>query len=312
MRTTSVRIVFASVSSLVLCGAAAQAIAARPSRAPELITAQPSAAWRIALTTNREGDSEIYSMNADGSHVRRLTHSPKFDFPGPWSPDGRRMLFYSQRSGADVWVMNADGTRQRNLTRNPAADGGGSWSPDGRRIVFDTDRDGNGEIYAMNADGSGQRHLASSPSTNESRPGWSPDGRSIAFVTDRDGNAEIYAMNADGSNPRNLTRSPGNDGGISGAGGWFVWSPEGRYIAFPSTRDTRDEDNSELYVMNADGSRVRRVTRAPGVERLLSWSPDGRKLAFTRDTSKPRWAFFVMNVDGSGVRKVDWTLPRGG
>src|SRR5215210_8795179 len=70
--------------------------------------AERGATWKIALTTNREGDSEIYSMNADGTGVRRLTHSPKFDGAGPWSPDGRKMLFYSQRKGADVWVMNAD------------------------------------------------------------------------------------------------------------------------------------------------------------------------------------------------------------
>ena len=77
------------------------------------------APWRIALTSNREGDSEIYSMNADGTGVRRLTRSPKFDGPGPLSPDGRKMLFYSQRSPkGDVWVMNADGSRPRNLTRN--------------------------------------------------------------------------------------------------------------------------------------------------------------------------------------------------
>src|SRR6059036_3080944 len=70
--------------------------------------AHGAATWKIALTSNREGDSEIYSMNADGTGVRRLTHSPKYDGAGPWSPDGRKLLFYSQRlSGGGVWVMNA-------------------------------------------------------------------------------------------------------------------------------------------------------------------------------------------------------------
>jgi Tol biopolymer transport system component len=265
--------------------------------------------WRIALTSNREGDSEIYSMYADGTDVRRLTRSPKFDAPGPLSPDGRKMLFYSQRSPkGDVWVMNADGRRPRNLTRNAAHDGGGTWSPDGRRIAFDTDRDGNGELYVMNADGSAQRNLSPSPSSHEWAGGWTPDGQTFLFGTDRDGNWEIYGMNADGSNPRNLTRHPGNDAGLPGGSG-LVLSPAGDKIVFSSTRDTRDKDNPELYVMNVDGSGLRRLTRAPGAEFAFSWSPDGRKLAYARWPVTPRWAFFVMNADGSSVRKVNWALP---
>src|SRR4029077_20468146 len=99
----------------------------------------------------------------------------------------------------------------------------------------------------------------------------------ILFVTNRDGNWEIYAMNADGSDPRNLTRDPGNDGGLGGTAG-ATWSPDGRKIAFTSTRDSHDDDNPDLYVMNPDGSGIRKVTHTSGVEYLLSWSPDSRKI----------------------------------
>jgi TolB protein len=269
-------------------------------------TASGAAKWKIALTSNREGDSEIYSMYADGTGVRRLTHSPGFDGAGPWSPDGRKMLFYRNTGG--VWVMNADGSGKRNLTPNQGFNAAGGWSPDGRRIVFTTNRDGNDEIYVMNADGSGQRNLLLSPSSHEFAGGWSPDGRTILFTTDRDRNWEIYAMNADGTEARNLSRHPG----IDGHGGGFLWSPDGQKIVFSSTRDTRDADHPELYVMNADGSDVRRLTRTPGVEFPMSWSPDGRKLAFGRFPLKPRWAFFVMNVDGTDVHQVNWALPRKG
>ena len=61
--------------------------------------------------------------------------------------------------------------------------------------------------------------------------------------------------------------------------------------------------------MNADGSGQRRLTRTPGEEWAFSWSPDGRQLAFARFPVKPRWAFFVMNADGTGMRKVNWSLP---
>jgi TolB protein len=295
---TTVRIVGAAALALLLSAFVAQAIEARVPKEP----------WRIALTSNREGDSEIYAMNADGSHVRRLTRTPGFDGAGPFSPDARKLLYYRNKGG--VWVMNADGTGKRNLTPNRGYNSPGSWSPDGRKILFTSNRDGNNEVYVMNADGSGQRTLATNPSSQEWAGSWSPDGRTIYFSTDRDGNWEIYAMDADGSNPRNLTRSPRNDAGLPGLAGMSL-SPDGHRIAFASTRDTRDQDNPDLYVMNTDGSGVRRLTRWPGAEGVGSWSPDGRKLVFGRYPVKPRWAFFVMNADGSGVRKVDWALPKG-
>jgi Tol biopolymer transport system component len=246
-------------------------------------------------------------MNADGTGARRLTHSPKFDGAGPWSPDGRKMLFYSQRTGGEVWVMNADGSGQRNLSRNRAYDSPGAWSPDGRKILFTTNRDGNAEVYVMNADGSGQRDLVPSPSSDETAIGWASGASTVLFATNRDHNWEIYAADADGSNPRNLTKSPGNDGAIGGSNS--LVSPDGTKVLFASARDTHDEDNAELYVMNVDGSGLQRITRTAGTEYPLSWSPDGRKIAFGRYPSTPRWAFYVMNADGSGVHKVNWALP---
>jgi len=284
------------LASLALLTAAVGSIAAAPATGP----------WRIALTTDRQGDSDIYAMDADGTHVRKLTRTPGYDGFGPFSPDGRKLLFYRNQGG--VWVMNANGSGKRDLTPGPAHNSPGGWSQDGRRIVFSSNRDGNGEIYVMNADGSRQRKLAPSPSSNEDTPVWSPNGATIAFVTDRDGNPEVYAMDADGGNARNLTRGPRNDGGVPGGRG-LLWSPDSRRIVFASTRDTHDEDNPELYVVNADGSGLRRLTRLPGLEIPLSWSPDGRRIAVSRSPSKPRWAFWTMNPDGGGMRKVTWMLP---
>ena len=283
------------LASLALLTAAVGTIAAAPAKAP----------WRIALSTNRQdGDTEIYAMDADGTHVRRLTRTSGFDGFGQFSPDGRKLVYYRNQGG--VWVMNADGTGKRNLTTVSAHSSPGGWSPDSRQIDFSTNRDGNGELYVMNANGSGQRNLLPSPSSQEFAGPWSPDGRTILFVSDRDRNWELYAVDADGTNSRNLTRSPG----IDGRSGGMLWSPDSRRIVYSSTRDTRDDDNPELYVMNADGSGVRRLTHLPGEERLLSWSSDGRRIAFDPESGKPRWAFWVMNVDGGGMRKVTWALPR--
>jgi Tol biopolymer transport system component len=282
------------LASLALLTAAVGTITAAPAKAP----------WRIALTTDRQGDSEIYAMDADGTHVRRLTRTPGFDGFGTFSPDGRKLVYYRNQGG--VWVMNSDGTGKRNLTPATAHSSPGGWSPDSRRIVFATNRDGNGEVYVMKADGSGQRILLSSPSSEEFAGPWSPDGKTVLFVSDRDRDWEIYSADANGKNQRNLTRSPG----IDGRSGGMLWSPDSGRIVFSSTRDTRDEDNPELYIMDADGTGVRRLTHLPGEERLLSWSPDGRKIAFGRYPAKPRWAFWVMNVDGGGTRKVTWALPK--
>ena len=284
------KLVVLSLAGLALLAGAAGSTAASPAKAQ----------WKLLLTTNRQGDSELYAMNADGTGARRLTRTPGFDGFASWSPDGRRILYHSQdRRAGKIGgvVMNADGSRKRWVSAN------GSWSPDGRRIVFSTKRDGNDEIYVMKSDGSDQRLVVAIPGSNEFSPEWSPDGRTIAFNTDRDGNREIYAMDTDGRNQRNLTKHPLRDGEY---GDRFRWSPDGSKIAFTTNRD----GNIELYVMNADGSGQRRLTQTPQFESLLGWSPDGRKIAFQRYPEEPRWAFFVMNADGTGVRKIDWALPK--
>src|SRR5687767_10544350 len=122
-----------------------------------------------------------------------------------WSPDSRRLAFYSERGGdADIYVMDADGRAVRRLTSDKADEGYPSWSSDGRTITFDSDRAGNFEIFAMNADGSNVRRLTNHPARDVSAA-WAPDGSAIAFMSDRDGGFDVYLMDADGSNQRRAT-----------------------------------------------------------------------------------------------------------
>jgi Tol biopolymer transport system component/CubicO group peptidase (beta-lactamase class C family) len=236
---------------------------------------------RIAFTSVRDDNAEVYVMNADGSGQRRLTRDPAHDSVRAWSPDGRKIAFVRQRArGSDVYLVNPDGSGQRRLTRNAEPSYDVVWSPDGRKIAFLSRRDDNSEIYVMNADGSALRNLTRDPA-GDSTFAWSPDGRKIAFMSKRDGTWDVHLMNVDGSGLRNLTRNPAWDGNPA-------WSPDGRKIAFG-----RD---GEIYVMNADGSRQRRLTLNA---RDPAWSPDGRKIAFYRVGD-----IYVMNADGSRQRNL--------
>lgn len=177
---------------------------------------------RIAFSSDRDSyvtvadgliyEFEVYVMNADGSDQRNLTNSPGWDTSPSWSPDGRRIVFQSDRDGnPEIYVMNADGSGQTNLTRNAADDGAPSWSPDGSRIVFHSARSGLFNIFVMDADGSQVRQLTDTILW-DMQPAWSPDGSQIAFYSNRDGNFEIYVMHTDGSMQLRLTAELDFDG----------------------------------------------------------------------------------------------------
>ena len=249
-----------------------------------------SPAWspdgrRIAFGSGRDGNREIYVMNADGSGVTRLTYNEAIDSGPAWSPDGRRIAFASTRDGSfEVYVMNADGSGVTRLTDNDAFDWFPAWSPDGRRIAFESNRDGNAEIYLMSPDGSGVVRLTYNGAADFS-PAWSPDGRRIAFVSYRAGKSEIFVMDASG-----VTRLTHNDTHDVGP----VWSPDGRRIAFSSERD----GNPEIYVMNADGSGATRLTYNGARDLVTAWSPDGRRIAFYSNRDGGNWEVYVMNAAG--------------
>ena len=307
----------------------------------------------IVFVSWRDGNGEVYAMDADGSSPRNLTQDPAKDVHPAWSPDGRSIAFVSSRDGnSEVYVMNADGSGKRNLTRSRASDDSPTWSPDGRRIAFLRGPGFRGQLYVVNADGSGLRnlmHVASpaffysqlvwSPdgrtiyfgryliSTDGSGARklpyipliavWSPDGRQIAFVGNklrnrppgggpRKANSDIYVMNADGSGTRRLTHNAGYDGEPA-------WSPDGRKIAFQSKRGfvvgQPGMGIGEIYVMNADGSGKRNLTRNPAQDGRPSWSPDGRRIAFVSNRDGRRLEAHVMNADGSGQRSLSAQAP---
>jgi Tol biopolymer transport system component len=181
---------------------------------------------------------------------------------------------------ADMFIADADGKNARPLLPHTGFDGNGSFSPDGKWIVFTSERDGSYDIYRARPDGSGLERLVDDPAYDD-QAALSPDGKSLAFVSTRSGQADIWILDLVTKRLRNLTDHPGGD---------FrpAWSPDGQWLAFTSDRDSRKpiigffvlQQSTEVYVIRADGTKLRRVTQAQKFIGSPTWSSDGKQLLF--------------------------------
>src|SRR3954470_9436259 len=233
---------------------------------------------RIAFKSRRNGNNELYVMNADGSDETRLTNSFRVGEGQPfWSPDGTRLLYRKTADNpitqdADIWQIdvNPASPNPRPVLERAGDERYPSYSPDGSKIVFRGDDDlvdhsGDEELYVMDAGATSIVQLTSND-VFDSAPAFSPDGTKLAFESARDsGDAlalDIYVMDADGSDVRRLTADTAHDEGP-------IWSPDGTKIAFTSERG----GSSDTWVMNADGSGVRRLTDDSSRDESPDWQP---------------------------------------
>lgn len=242
---------------------------------------------KLAFTSNRDGNPEIYIMNQNGSTQTRLTNDPAANDTAAWSPDGQKIA-HSQ--GGNIFVMKADGSNPTQLTQLAATNGAPSWSPDGLFIAFHSNRDGNFEIYVMSANGSNQTRLTTN-TADDFDPSWSPDGNRIVFRSLRDGNSEIYVMNRDGSGQTRLTNNPLDDQEPS-------FSPDGTKILFTG----RVSGLRQLFLMNANGASPVQLT-SNGSNFNGAISPDGRRIAFVSDRDG-NFEVYTMTVDGNNPVRV--------
>jgi Tol biopolymer transport system component len=275
-------------------------------------------------TTNPLLAAEIYLINPDGTNVQRITFNTDGDGFPSLSPDGKKIVFDSNRLRTEseplntsyLFVMEADGSQQIVLRRGSSA----SWSPDSKNVVFHASASGVGlpikadpgaatedsDIFILNVDDfllgvEGARNLTNDDATIDDDPAWSPDGQTIVFTShDRTDDpinsvtAEIYTLSADGSGTRHrLTfdteeeRSP-------------TWSPDGTRIVFSCRRGGSD---FEICVMDADGSNQVQLTNNLVGDLTPTWSPDGQQIMFHRPVAG-RLQLFVMNADGTNQHQV--------
>lgn len=208
---------------------------------------------------------DIYTVNRDGTGMRRLTSYDTYTAEGVLSPDGKRIVFTSLESGdLEIYSMNADGTGVRRLTHTPGYDGGPWWSPDGKKIVYranhPTDsaeiaqyrsllsqklvRPSRVELFIMNAGGSDQRQITRLGGANFG-PSWTPDGSRIIFSSNyrdpRSGNFDLYMIGEDGSGLEQITAEPGFDG-------FPMFSPNGRQLIWASSRGASRSGETNLFI----------------------------------------------------------------
>ncbi len=266
---------------------------------------------------------QIFSMNADGSDVKRISNGEGRTTCAYFFKDGRRVVYASTHLGArecpptpdfskgyvwaiyptyDLFTANADGTGVRQLTKTNGYDAEATVSPDGKRIVFTSTRDGDLDLYVMNTDGKRVRRLTTELGY-DGGAFFSPDGKQIVYrayhpktepeimrYKQRLGenliepnNFEIWVMNADGTNKRQVTK-------LGAASFAPFFTPDGRRIIFSTNHFATDQRkrNFDLALVNTDGTGLERVTFHETFDGFPMFSPDGKKLVFASNRNSAK------------------------
>ncbi len=260
----------------------------------------PDGAWiyfaagsTVTASTTSLTRVSVPSAEAETPLVQRLTLGASADIDPDVAASGRRIAFGGVRYSADLWALDVAGGALRQLTSTSCLEDYPGLSPDGRTLVFYSDRTGEARLYTLELDGGAWQPMTEGGAT---MPRWSPDGRTVAYVRhERD--ALAIAIQAVGDlTVRKLVSLPRSEGGLQGP----EWAPDGRSLAFTLQPA---QGPASIHVVNvADASR--REVAAPGWNAMfVSWSPDGRWLAFQREKDGPR-AIWVVAAEGGEARAI--------
>ncbi len=252
------------------------------------ITSQAAAAYKAALkgtlvvAQSIQGHSTIVVLNADGSNLKSLN---VIGVDPMWSPDGKRIAYANQEHQSSIHVMSADGSNDKELpiSEAPFGTGWATWSSDGSRLLVEGGtRIGLHAVFVIGVNGANVSQIL-----DDSHSGgwisWSPDGKQILYVKDD----QIWVVPLSGGTPRSLVKQPGARAA--------VWSTDGKQIAF----DAGDDRDRGIYLIDADGSNLRRITSKDVYVALPTWSPDSTKIAALCNDK-----LCVMNADGTNLINI--------
>jgi TolB protein len=283
-----------AVLGIVLLGPTVDRAGAVQSR-PAVIGGQPRVSpdgKRVAFTSWRDGNGEVYLVDQDGKNLRRLTHSPSGEQEASWSPEGSGIVFRrAMGDSASIVAMIVDGLRERvmfsgNNRQFPMV------SPDGHQLLFGIWKPSGPTIFVSDVDGTREHEVASGMQAT-----WSPDGSQIVFVAPvSDRSLRVFIANADGSNRRQLSQA-------DGLHEYPTWSPDGKRIAyFASTRGTHD---AVIRIVNIDGTNDVAITThtRPYLDETPSWFPDGKRLAIQSDRDGVM-RVYIIAVDGTELARL--------
>jgi len=285
---------------LIVCGL----LATDAQRAHAASALWPSSSGLVVFRSDRDGDPDVFTMDATGANPADLTRNDVIvDTQPAWSPDGGRIAFVrrnGQNGKPDLYAMTDGGRDRIRITSTIVAERDPAWSPEGTRIAYAarTSPLGPYRIFVARADGSRRVQLTAQTDGSADRsPAWSPDGTRIAFVSDRDGGfPEVYVMNADGSGVTRITANVFVDGNPS-------WSPDGTRVAVE--RCCPNGSSEILSIDVATHAEVNLTNSASSMDFDPSWSPDGLRIAFVAfAVGEGNIDIWAMNADGSGLQRL--------
>lgn len=221
----------------------------------------------IAFTSTRDDNTDIYTMNRDGSNVVRLTTDGGIDMSPSYSPDGQRIAFISYRNGANlnVFTMKTDGTDVVQVTESPGTDAAPCWSPDSLYILFVSNYefvDGTNRLYLVGADGTNQ-HRFTSDTGDEGDPNWNPVTDEIVYQrSDDTAGSQLYRIDGDGTFQVRLT-----DGTLADQG----WHPSLSYDGMQLVFVADTAGSPKLYTMSRDGSGTAQLTDSAAIDSQPNW-----------------------------------------